>query len=132
MRNFKIIIAGSRSFRNYRLLENIMDDVVKKAKLKSYEVEIISGTAYGADQLGEDYAEDNELIIHRFPADWNQFGKQAGFIRNKQMAKFCDAAVIFWDGKSKGTLNMIELMKYSKKPYLVFGFKGEVLNVNSK
>ena len=45
--------------------------------------------------------------IKRFPADWDKFKKAAGYIRNEQMGNYCDIAIIFWDGSSKGTLNMI-------------------------
>ena len=46
--------------------------------------------------------------IRTFPANWAEFGKGAGLIRNKKMAKYADALIAFWDGKSKGTKNMIQ------------------------
>ncbi|WP_197026348.1 hypothetical protein [Polaribacter sp. Hel_I_88] len=47
----------------------------------------------------------------RFPAEWNKFGKAAGPVRNKEMAIYADALIAFWDGKSRGTKNMIQLAK---------------------
>lgn len=73
------------------------------------EVEIVSGTAKGADQLGERFAKEHNYQIKQFPADWNTYGKKAGYIRNKQMAEYADALVAFWNGESKGTKSMIEL-----------------------
>lgn len=46
-------------------------------------------------------------VIH-FPANWDKHGKSAGHIRNAEMAKYADALVAFWDGKSKGTKGMID------------------------
>lgn len=45
------------------------------------------------------------------PADWNKYGKSAGYKRNEQMAIYADACLAFWDGKSKGTKHMIGLAK---------------------
>lgn len=42
-----------------------------------------------------------------FEANWGKHGKESGPIRNKEMANYADALICFWDGKSKGTLNMI-------------------------
>ena len=42
------------------------------------------------------------------------------------MGEYADAAIIFWDGKSKGTAHMIKTMKRLKKPYYVFDYNGEL------
>lgn len=42
-----------------------------------------------------------------FEANWKEFGKAAGPIRNEQMAKYGTHLLAFWDLKSKGTKNMI-------------------------
>ena len=101
----RIIVAGSRNFDCYWLLESKLDFYIGDHQL----VQIVSGTARGADQLGEKYAENRGLSIERFPADWDTHGKRAGYIRNEQMAKYATHAVIFWDGRSKGTASMIKL-----------------------
>lgn len=73
------------------------------------DIIIISGTAKGADTLGERYAEEKSYEVWRYPADWNTYGKKAGYIRNEKMAQVADALVAFWDGKSRGTKHMIDL-----------------------
>lgn len=102
---FKLIIAGSRSFSDYELLKRTCDALLSNQT----EVEVVSGTANGADRLGERYATEKGFKIARFPADWDAFGKSAGYIRNKEMARYGDALVAFWDGSSKGTSSMIAL-----------------------
>ena len=56
-------------------------------------------------------AKDNNISLMCFPADWNKYGKRAGYIRNEQMAKEADALIAFWDGKSKGTKHMIDIAR---------------------
>lgn len=102
---FKVIIAGTRTFDDYDLLCRYAD--IKLSNI--YEpIEIVSGGARGADALGERYAKDRGYELRRFPADWNKYGKRAGYLRNVQMANYADALLAFWDGKSRGTKNMIE------------------------
>lgn len=102
----KVIIAGSRNFNDYPTLEKYCDKVLSSV---ADDIEIVSGTAYGADKLGERYAKEKGYKLTQFPADWEQYGKSAGVIRNKQMAEYSDALIAFWDKESKGTANMIKL-----------------------
>ena len=62
-----------------------------------------------ADTLGKRYAEEHDIPVMSFPADWNKYKKAAGYIRNQEMAQHADALVAFWDGQSRGTKNMIEI-----------------------
>jgi hypothetical protein len=71
---------------------------------------VISGCAQGADTHGEAWARLRDIPVCRTPADWKTHGKAAGPIRNKDMAKVGDALVAVWDGKSRGTANMIDEM----------------------
>lgn len=107
----KVIIAGSRKFNNYELLKEKCDKIL----VNQNEIEIVSGTARGADKLGEKYAHEKSYLLKLIPADWSK-GKKAGYLRNELMAKYADALIAFWDEKSKGTKHMIELAhKYKLK-----------------
>lgn len=108
--DFRVIIAGSRTFSNYQLLRDSCNSLLSE-KQRTHTVVVISGTAQGADRLGERYARERDFQLRRFPADWNRNGKAAGIIRNAQMAENADALIAFWDGKSRGTRNMIETAK---------------------
>ena len=109
MENFKVIIAGSRGFSNYKLLHEQCNKFLRE-KRKTHNVIIISGGARGADLLGEKYAKDEGFDLEIYLADWKKFGKTAGFRRNEQMAEVADALIAFWDGKSHGTKHMIDIM----------------------
>lgn len=105
----KIIIAGGRDFNDFNFLENKVSEVLKK--LDSNEIEIVSGGAKGVDAMGEKYAQKNGYPIKIFPADWSKYGRGAGPVRNKEMAKYATHLIAFWNGESKGTKSMINLAK---------------------
>jgi len=114
----KVIIAGSRDFSDKKYLFNKLDEI-----RKSYNInEIVSGTAKGADSIGEQYAFENNIKLLEMPADWRLYGKSAGMKRNREMADYADMAIIFWDGSSPGTRNMIDIMKKRKKPCIVINY----------
>lgn len=103
----KLIIAGSRNFSDYLLLKKNLDKYL--SNVKKEDVEIVSGSASGADKLGEKYAAERGYKITSFPADWKQYGRAAGPIRNSLMADYATDCICFWDGQSKGTKWMIDL-----------------------
>lgn len=109
----KVVIAGSRHITD-RL------GLVKAIEQSGFEItEVVCGKSRGVDSLGEAWARANEIPVKEMPADWAKFGKIAGPIRNSDMAKYADAAIILWDGKTKGTLNMIKNMVKLDKPYFI-------------
>lgn len=119
---YRVIVAGTREFDNYLLLRMKLTDYL--SPIPNEEIEIISGTARGADKLGEQYASDYNLKCIKFPADWNTYGKSAGYRRNAEMAKYASqehgVLFAFWDGKSKGTKHMIDLAyKYNLETYVI-------------
>ncbi|MCK5610536.1 hypothetical protein KAR91_52165 [Candidatus Pacearchaeota archaeon] len=104
----KLIIAGGRDFKPTPETDHLM-----KVIFSCYPVEeVVSGKAKGADRYGEDQAKLYGKPIKPFPADWNQYGKSAGFLRNTQMAEYADAVVLFHGGK--GTASMRKLARKYK------------------
>jgi len=101
----KVIIAGSRGFSDFQLLYSKCEEILKDLS----EIEIVSGTARGADKLGEHYASLKGHSVAKFTADWDKHGKAAGYVRNKEMAEYADMLIAFWDGESRGTKHMIDL-----------------------
>lgn len=109
----KVIIAGTRTIDDY----NILLKAIKLAKKEKWKItRVVCGCADGPDTLGEYWARAKGIPLKRFRPKWKLYGKSAGPRRNKRMALYADAALIIWDGKSKGTKNMIELAeKYDLK-----------------
>lgn len=60
------------------------------------------------------------IPIYSYPAQYNKFGKQASFVRTKEMIYECDRAIVIWNGKSNGARADIELLKVSGKPFKVY------------
>lgn len=119
--SFKVIIAGGRDFTNYQLLKEKVDKIISE-KRKTHNIIIVSGTARGADSLGEMYAQQNSFLVMPFPAQWDEYGKKAGYIRNVEMAEYADALIAFWDGKSKGTKHMIDIATERNLPTRVIRY----------
>ncbi len=105
---FHVIIAGGRDFKDYDLLAKTMNHLLSNVK---DDITVVCGKARGADILGEQYAKEHGYAVRYFPADWDRYGKAAGYIRNTEMAQSADALVAFWDGMSLGTRHMIEIAK---------------------
>lgn len=101
----RLLVCGGRDFNDYNLLWETLDT------FKPAITFMILGGARGADQIAEDYAKNTIIDYKVYPADWNTYGKKAGYLRNKQMLEEGkpEYVLAFWDGKSKGTANMIKL-----------------------
>lgn len=112
----KLAIVGSRTFRDYDLLNSCLKNNVDKITV------IISGGAKGADYLAEKFAKENNIPIKVFLPDWDKYGKSAGFIRNKQIVNEADSVIAFWDGVSKGTTHSIMLAEQLNKKIKVVYF----------
>lgn len=114
----KLIIAGSRGIVDY--------DIIKHGYLDSgiQATEIVSGTARGVDRLGEHLANTFNIPIKRFPANWEGLGKKAGYVRNVTMADYADAALVFWNGESKGTKHMIDIARQRGMLLVVYTAEG--------
>ena len=115
---FRVIIAGSRNFNDFELLEKKMLYFLQNKK----DIVVLCGGARGADDLGRQFAEKHGFMVEMFPAEWKKHGKRAGVVRNRQMAAAADACVCFWDGSSRGTANMIEEAKRAGIPLRVVRF----------
>jgi hypothetical protein len=121
----KLLVAGSRSITDSLIVCKVLDNYGKRPD------EIVSGLCNGPDDYGRLWAMANGIHVERFPAKWDdlttpgaiivkrkdgtKYNKRAGFDRNKLMADYATKALIFWDGKSRGTKNMISLMKKAGK-----------------
>lgn len=98
----RVLVCGSRHFNDYEKLKDVLASLPIS--------ELIHGDARGADRLGARYAKSNSIPCRSFPADWEQYGKRAGPIRNSQMLREGrpEMVVAFLAPGSRGTQNMID------------------------
>lgn len=77
---------------------------------------VVCGMAPGADMAGYRWARERGVPVVEMGAAWERLGKKAGKVRNKEMAEYADAALVFWDGDSNGSTNMYAWMGVLGKP----------------
>jgi len=125
----KLIIAGSRTLEpSVGFLQSTI------CNFNLNVTEIVSGCARGVDTSGASLTNvklpitllDHKLKgkLEEFPADWNKYGKSAGYKRNLQMGEYADALICFWDGKSKGSRLMINIAKKLNLPTRIIYYGG--------
>jgi hypothetical protein len=144
----KILICGSRTFKNYDFLKEICTNIISKIQydqvIPNKELEIVSGAANGADKTGEKFARENGIAVVKFPAHWDDMTEQplfpkidvygkpynafAGTNRNTRMIEYLanngGGVVIAFDEKTgKGTADTVRKAK-------VVGL--DVYNINCK
>ncbi len=121
---FRVVVAGGRTFDHsnpvyrrvgYRWLDRLLE--------KYPNLELISGRARGADQLGEHWSERRNVFVHPVPAEWDRYGKSAGYRRNAVMADMADGVLAFWDGQSRGTKHMINLAEDRNLPLTIVTYQ---------
>lgn len=111
----RMIVTGSRGFRDESLFKAVIDEVL--SEFKKNDIELISGMASeGPDKMVLDYAKLYEFPLMEFPARWDIYGKQADMMRNADMGVYATHILVFHDGSSKGTANMLQV---AQKEHLV-------------
>lgn len=102
----KIIIAGSRGITDKSFVAGVIE--MNPICPPEHITEIVSGHCpRGVDAIAEEIAQELDIPVQAFPANWDKYGRQAGPIRNQEMAEYADGLIAIWDGKSRGTKNMI-------------------------
>jgi len=109
----KLIIAGSRAIWPEH---ELLNGTFAQHNLWTRVNEIVSGGAQGVDKAGEGFSKFWSYNLKCFPANWEQFGKSAGHLRNLEMGEYADALLLIWDGESRGSADMKEIMQVLNKP----------------
>ena len=120
----RVIIAGGRDFESYEYMCEKLDDLFYKSTsfIGSRPIKIISGMAKGADTLAIRYADEHKLTKILFPANWKEYPRIAGFLRNNDMLSIATHLIAFWNGESSGTKHMIEIAQMKGIPVWVFNY----------
>lgn len=115
-----IAIVGSR---NYPHLQLVRDYVASLSK----DTIIVSGGAPGVDRIAVDEATKQGMKTIVYLAEWDKYGKKAGFLRNTTIVDACEKLVAFWDEESRGTNDSIVKAVDKGKKVEICGVKGEWL-----
>jgi len=116
----RLAVVGSRDFDDYSKMREVLLPYLAK---HGTDLVIVSGGARGADSMAAWFAQESGIEADIYPADWEQFGRGAGYIRNKEIWDNADAGVAFWDGKSKGTAHSFKIAADQNKPIQIILIK---------
>lgn len=109
-----ILVSGSRNYPDKEQAMSVLRDNITQ------DDTVIHGDCPNSPDIwATDLAIELGATIKAYPADWDTHGRAAGPIRNEQMVKDCEFAVVFWDGKSKGTRNVMKLCAVHSKTHLL-------------
>lgn len=112
-RDYKVVLVvfGTRGYQDRKEFHEELCNYIEQFEDKP--ILFVSGAApSGADDLIIRWCRKFKYPCLAMPADWDKFGKAAGFIRNTEMAKISNAGLGFWDGQSPGTRQMISELDY--------------------
>lgn len=113
----RLAVVGSRTFTDqyvvYFFLHEYLDVFGTSLELVS------GGCPSGPDNFAESFATSYNIPITVYPANWEKFGKAAGFIRNSDIVTNCDEVIAFWDRKSKGTFDTIKKARKQGKEVII-------------
>lgn len=107
----KILICGGRDFEDRDVFYKAMLDF-----MYDKNVSIIHGAAKGADTLAADWARAFGHQAESYPANWDKYGKRAGYIRNVQMLNEGKPDLVIAFPGGKGTAMMIKLAEAAGTP----------------
>lgn len=96
----RVLVTGSRTWTNVAAIEQAL----RMLAVRLPGATLVSGACpTGADAIAEQAWNAIGLPVERHPADWDQYGKLAGFIRNTRMVALgADVCVAFIAGNSRG------------------------------
>lgn len=119
----RIVVCGTRAYDDETHVFKALDQLTRKWNKE--DIAIVTGGAEGPDKIAEQWSFKRMVTRVIFHADWQKYGKQAGMIRNSEMAKYGTHCVAFWDGESVGTRDMIRKAKKQ-------GLKVKIIDIAEK
>lgn len=108
----RTIFAGSRHLSSKTALTLV---TIAQHEATWEITHVLHGDCRGVDKVSESLG----LPTTVYPADWKTHGKAAGPIRNQIMVDNADALIAIWDGKSRGTLDIIKRARKARLKVLV-------------
>ena len=107
----KVLVCGGRDYCEVEHLNYTLDQITNPYHGGKWSFELVCGMADGADTLAYNWAQKHGLTVHKFPADWEKYGKRAGYIRNQQMLDEGKPDLVIAFPGGKGTAMMVNLAR---------------------
>jgi len=116
----RVVVFGSRGWDDIHRIR------MRLIRLPADSTVVVGG-ARGADTIAEWLADDFGFTVERYRAEWERLGRRAGIVRNVQMADTDpDLGLCFWDGTSRGTAHMLQVLQERGVPVEVHLLDGAV------
>lgn len=105
----RVVISGSRSITDHKFIFEKLDTLLQKFNKEHNTKYLIGGEARGVDSAISKYAESRGWLYIPVKPEWDLYGKSAGYKRNLVMLNLASHFIAIWDGKSRGTNNVIDI-----------------------
>lgn len=103
----RILVTGSRDWNDRTVIHNALLSISPK---EGEQMTVINGGARGADWLAQECARALGYVVITHVADWDKYGKRAGYVRNQQMVDSgVDVCLAFIKNESKGATMCADL-----------------------
>lgn len=112
----RILITGSRTWTDKVTIARAIRQAWIDAG-KPFRVTVVHGGARGADYIAGVYAKRLNFDVEVHNAQWQSFGKMAGYLRNREMVNAgADICLAFIKDESKGATMCAELAEKTGIP----------------
>lgn len=102
-----VLVTGSRDWVSEDVIHSWLDLIDRESRI---DLLIHGDCPTGADHMADEWCRSRGVDADRHPADWEKYGKRAGFLRNDQMVKLGpDVVLAFQRNQSRGTQMTIDL-----------------------
>lgn len=116
----RVIVCGGRAYSKRAVVFAALDQLHDHHRITC----IVTGGALGADTLALDWARVHHVDTEVYTANWREFGRNAGPMRNQRMAESGADLLIAFSG-GKGTANMIDVATEHNIPVRIVPDAGE-------
>lgn len=119
----RILVTGSRDWEDrqslvYRLMEHDPCAEHGDCNADCPRITVVHGACpTGADAMAAEFALQWGVDVEAHPADWEQHGRRAGFVRNAEMVELgADVCLAFIKDGSKGATMTADLAEQAGIP----------------
>ena len=116
----RVLVCGGRNYNDYNRVKSVLNERHRTNQISV----IISGMARGADLLGVQWANENNIDVDPYPADWDdltqpdalivvrrngtRYDLRAGFRRNQKMIDMGKPNIVIAFPGGSGTKDMMK------------------------
>jgi predicted Rossmann-fold nucleotide-binding protein len=117
----RVIICGGRDFDDREFIFSKLDGLDNDYHFSV----VITGGASGTDYIAHSWATKRRKEVEVYKADWDEYDKSAGILRNRQMLQYAQPDVVIAFPGGRGTQDMIKIAKKKNVPVIEVEYNGD-------